>query len=113
MRRITAFVVVLGLVCASSLAAAGPTALRGAGDGFLVAPHRAGAEICRDTTQSTAGGPEQKIWPFCLDLTCALGGDAGCALYCILTEDINTYGGYCVAGCCYCVRDEDLPPMEN
>ena len=101
----------LGMGFASGLAAAEPRVI---GEAALTgASHRSGGEICRDTTPGIAVGPEQKIWPFCLDLTCALGGDAGCALYCILTEDINTYGGYCVAGCCHCVRDEDLPPMEN
>jgi hypothetical protein len=110
MRRII-FSLLVGIGLASAAAAVEPRVLRETA--FGGAAQRSGGEICRETAPGIAVGPEQKIWPFCLDLTCALGGDAGCALYCILTEDINTYGGYCVAGCCYCVRDEDLPPMEN
>ena len=104
MRRIAACLLVLGLVSASSLAAAGPMAPRGA-EARLLAPQRAEAPVCGGLGQSAATDFEAKQFP-CISLSCLLGGSEGCALACIVSGDIS--GGFCIGSCCHCVGDLEI-----
>jgi hypothetical protein len=109
MKRLIVCMLFLGIGFASALTAAEARAPRATGDWLnQAAPQR--SEACQNTAPMSVAAREQKIWPFCFDISCAVGGDAGCALYCIVTGT-NSPGGYCVAGCCHCVEDE--PPMMD